>query len=185
MKAMKNPVVAVLLAIIMVAAATLLSAGTKLEKKSQAVTDGFYNGVRYDGYKHSSAYSQLTNLCGAADGMTAIASNYGIDCNEVSQASKALKDSLSTMHNHIAAIYKCYSALDAALTALDSDIDSAPLSTRDAEGVAAYRETLSNAKRVIAESGYNESVRNYTNSLGFPAAFFASICGVDAPEYFA
>lgn len=110
MEVFKKPWVAVLVSIALVLASTLISAGTKLDRKAAEVTDGFYEGVTYNGYKHPSIYSQLSNLCGAADGIAAIAANNGIDCNELTKASNGLKASISTMHDNISAIYESYSA---------------------------------------------------------------------------
>ena len=185
MKALKNPVVAVILAIIMIVASTLLSAGVKLGKETQKITDGFYDGVEYDGYNHTSIYSQLGNICGAADGIVAVASRYDIDCSNVSYASGDLKSSLSTMHNEISSIYSLYDDLCTALNSIYNDLDGVELSSRDSEGIDAYKDTITNAQRVIGSAGYNESVRTYINSLGFPANLFVKLCNVDTPEYFA
>ena len=116
MEVFKKPWVAVLVSIALVLASTLISAGTKLDRKVAEVTDGFYEGVTYDGYKHPSIYSQLSNLCGAADGIAAIAANNGIDCDELTKASNGLKASISTMHDNISAIYESYSTLSGALS---------------------------------------------------------------------
>ena len=48
MEVFKKPWVAVLVSIALVLASTLISAGTKLDRKAAEVTDGFYEGVTYD-----------------------------------------------------------------------------------------------------------------------------------------
>lgn len=185
MKALKNPIVAILLAVILVASSTFLSASSHLKKDAQEITDGFYNGVMYDGYKHPSIYSQLNNIIGAVDGMCAVAANNGISTTALSMASSELKSSLSTMHDNIGSIYLSYSAMCDQLTPFMTEMDRISLSERESEGMQTYEETVTNAQRVIDESGYNESVRSYRSSLGSTAEFFSSLCGVTGPEYFA
>lgn len=182
--ALKKPVTAILLAVLMIVLSTMLSGSLKLNAASKSVTDGFYNGVTYDGYKHNSIYSQLVNLCGAADGIVSLAANYEIDCSGVSNASDALKSSISTMHDHISSIYDSYSKLCSELSDIERNVDSLELSSRDADGMSQYFQTVANAMRVIDESGYNESVRNFRSSLGFPADIFIYMCNVRCPEYF-
>ena len=185
MKALKNPIVAILLAVILVVSSTFLSASSNLSKDAQKVTDGFYNGVTYDGYKHTSIYSQLNNIIGAIDGMCSVAANNGVNTTALSMAVDELKSSLSTMHNNIGSVYLCYRAVCDQLTPFMNEMNSVSLSERESEGIQAYKDTVDNAQRVIEESGYNESVRNYRTSLGTTASFFASVCGVTGPEYFA
>ena len=184
MEVFKKPWVAVLVSIALVLASTLISAGTKLDRKAAEVTDGFYEGVTYDGYKHPSIYSQLSNLCGAADGIAAIAANNGIDCNELTKASNGLKASISTMHDNISAIYESYSALSGALSKFLLRLPEDQLSARELEGLEQYRQTVDGAASVIDEAGYNESVRSFKSTLLFPADVFMFVCGVDYPEYF-
>lgn len=185
MNTLKKPAVAIILSIALVIGSTLLSGSAKLKKDIQQVTDGFYNGVTYDGYTHPSIYSQLNNIIGAVDGMCAIAENNGYNANELSNASYYLKSNLSTMHDYISSIYWSYSELCDALTSFKPKIDSMELNERDSEGMEKYLETISNAQRVIENAGYNESVRNYKNAMGIPAEFIADICDVYEPEYFA
>ena len=184
MEVFKKPWVAVLVSIALVLASTLISAGTKLDRKAAEVTDGFYEGVTYDGYKHPSIYSQLRNLCGAADGIAAIAANNGIDCDELTKASNGLKASISTMHDNISAIYESYSTLSGALSEFLLRLPEDQLSARELEGLEQYRQTVDGTASVIDEAGYNESVRSFRSTLLFPADVFMFVCGVDYPEYF-
>lgn len=184
MEVFKKPWVAVLVSIALVLASTLISAGTKLDRKAAEVTGGFYEGVTYDGYKHPSIYSQLSNLCGAADGIAAIAANNGIDCNELTKASNGLKASISTMHDNISAIYESYSTLSGTLSEFLLRLPEDQLSARELEGLEQYRQTVDGTTSVIDEAGYNESVRSFRSTLLFPADVFMFVCGVDYPEYF-
>ena len=89
------------------------------------------------------------------------------------------------MHDNIGSIYLSYSAMCDQLTPFMTEMDRLSLSERESEGMQTYEETVTNAQRVIDESGYNESVRTYRSSLGSTAEFFSSLCGVTGPEYFA
>ncbi len=185
MKALKNPIVAVLLAVVLVAASTYLSASSNLKKDTQKITDGFYSGVKYDGSKHASIYSQLNGIIGAVDGMCAIAANNGVDTAALSAASTELKADLSTMHDDIASIYLSYSKVCSCLTPFLTEMDSAALSEHERGDMQTYEETVTSARRAIDESGYNESVRAYRGSLDRVAELFISLCDVAEPEYFA
>jgi len=123
-------------------------------------------------------------LCGAADGIAAIAANNGIDCDELTKASNGLKASISTMHDNISAIYESYSTLSGALSEFLLRLPEDQLSARELEGLEQYRQTVDGTASVIDEAGYNESVRSFRSTLLFPADVFMFVCGVDYPEYF-
>lgn len=184
MKLLKNPVIAVLLAVIIVLSSTFLSARIKLEKASDKITDGFYQGVVYNGYKRKSISSQLKNYSGAVSGLVSIANNYGIATEEASALNGELLSSLSEAQSDISSIYRYYSSLDTAVSALERELSDAELNERDAEGVKQYTGTIDGANSVIAESGYNESVYKYTSGRGALEKFFATLTGTQLPEVF-
>ena len=95
MKIFKNRAVAVLLCVLIVIASTLLSTNVKLGREADGVSDGFYKGVTYDGYKHPAISDQLNNICGAADGLASVVASYDIDVVALRQYSADLKDFLS------------------------------------------------------------------------------------------
>ena len=177
MKLLKNPVIAVLLAVIIVLSSTFLSARIKLEKESDKITDGFYQGVVYNGYKRKSISSQLKNYSGAVSGLVSIANNYGIATEEASGLNGELLSSLSEAQSDISSIYRYYSSLDTAVSALERELS-------DAEGVKQYTGTIDGANSVIAESGYNESVYKYISGRGALEKFFITLTGTQLPEVF-
>lgn len=185
METLKKRPIAILLAIVIVLASTLLTAGTKLKSACQKVTDGFYSGVTYDGYAHPSIKSQLKNISSSALGLATIAANYtGVDAAAVKTDRSNLDSSLE--NGSPAQIYKTYTALAADTAALVSSLKAQSLSSRDASGVTQYENTISSAAGVIEKSGYNDTVRDFLRETYnvFPASFFASLTGVAAPELF-
>lgn len=192
MNALKNRTVALLLAAVLVVGSTLLSASAKLKKDIQQVTNGFYTGTLYDGEKTAevpdasgSIYKQLTVITGEVDKICAIISNSGADAEALKDASYYLKSNLSSMHEYIDSIYYSYSELCDALTAIKPKLGAMGLSESEYEEINTSLTLISAAQSVIADSGYNESVRRYRSSMGILAEFFADICGIYEPEFFA
>ena len=152
MKLLKYPVIAVLLAVIIVYSIV-------------EITD-------------SRQYS------GAVSGLVSIANNYGIATEEASALNGELLSSLSEAQSDISSIYRYYSSLDTAVSALERELSDAELNERDAEGVKQYTGTIAGANSVIAESGYNESVYKYTSGRGTLEKFFVTLTGTQLPEVF-
>ena len=183
MNLLKKPFVAVLLSALIICSSTLLSVDVKLGKECQNITDGFYDGVVYENYQHKSIASQIKNICGAADGMVAIANNYDIDTDAVTAATAEMKSALS--FGSVSYLYGLYEDLLNALKPLEEQLSLTELSDRDAKGFDQYSSTISGAQSVIDNSGYNESVRAfYRDVVHFPADFLADLVGVDLPELF-
>lgn len=183
MKVLKKPFVAVLLSALIIFSSTLLSVDVKLGAKCQNITDGFYEGVVYEGYQHKSIASQLRNICGAADGMVTIAKNYDIDTDAVSSATDEMKSALT--YGSVSYIHYLYEELLDAVQPLEDQLSRAALNERDADGFKQYSSTITGARSVIENSGYNESVRAFLRGyMHFPADFLAELSGVELPELF-
>ena len=179
MKIFKNRAVAVLLCVLIVIASTLLSTNVKLGREADGVSDGFYKGVTYDGYKHPAISDQLNNICGAADGLASVVASR--------QYSADLKDMLSQRTGTYTAVYAKYRDLLDCIEALKLELASVQLSERDASGTEQYFSTVSSASEVIGSAGYNDSVQQFKRSYldRFPGSILAKLAGVDAPELFA
>ncbi len=184
MKLLKKPVFAILLAAIIVFSSTFLTARSKLQKACAEITDGFYQGVVYNGYKRKSISGQLKNYSGAVSGLISIADNYDIDTSEVSNLNDELLSTLSEANGDISSMYRYYSALDTAVSSLERELSDTELSKRDSDGVTQYIATVDGVNSVIDESGYNESVYKYINGLGALEKAFISFTGVKLPEVF-
>lgn len=179
----KKPFVAVLLSMAIIVSSTLFSVNIKLGDKCQDITDGFYEGVDYEGYAHKSIAGQIKNICGAADGMATIAANYGLNTDAVIAASKDVKDALT--YGSVSYVGYCYNELIAAVKPLEDQLSREQLSDRDAEGLGKYSSTINGAQAVIEKSGYNESVREFLREYKrLPAEALAVFSGVNFPELF-
>lgn len=178
---------AVVIALIVVCLSTLLSVNRSLGSAADKVSDGFYSGVKYDGYVHKSIYSQLEQRSGAAAGLVTIGANYAA-LGDVTDALRSARDELTGAMDggDIAAMYRANAALQTAYEAFVYAAQDAGLSAREQKGLDAYADTLGGAQSVIASAGYNESVREFERkTLGrFPAGLLAPIAGVDAPVLF-
>lgn len=184
MKVLKNPIIALLLSAVIVLSSTYLSADVKLAKASAKITDGFYQGVKYDNYKHKSIYEQLDHICGAASGLVTVADNYGIDTEELSGLTGELVNSLSAKSGDISSLYTLYSSFSDALHALMDSLSGAELSGRDRQGTENYIDTVKGAEKMIEEAGYNESVQEYKNDIRPLMDFFVRITKTKLPETF-
>lgn len=183
MKLLKNPVFAVFLAVVVVISSTLINTNVKLGRKSAAVSDLFYEGVTASGYTRPSIASHLENIGGFADGLAAIARNNGIDAGEVEQDVDMLRGSVSSGDMFL--IRSNYSSLLSAMTKLIDSLERASLDERDASGVEQYKSSLNGAQSAIAESGYNEAVRDFLRRYDrFPSRQLGAMAGVPMPETF-
>ena len=184
MKILKNPVVEVVLSLLIVFGSSFLSAKAKLNAEAQKVTDGFYAGIEFDGYKHNSIHSQLENICGAVSGLMTTAKNNNIDTSELAIVNDELRSSIADPHGNIASMYAKYSALMTAYDSLVADLENLPLQERDRKALETYSGTVKGANMVIRESGYNDSVRSYINNAGALQKLFMRLTSADIPEMF-
>lgn len=185
MKNLKKPVIACILSAIIVLSSTFISADIKLSRASDKVTEGFYRGVEFGGYKRKSVSSQLENICGAVSGLMTIAKNQGLDTAGISSLNAELSSCLSAKSYDISSVYSSYSSLRSSLEPLLDTLSAADLSKRDEKGAKDYMVTIMGAEKVIEESGYNESVQDFIDSMSvFPTDFFFSVTGTALPEKF-
>ena len=186
MKVFKNPVFAVLLAIVVVIASTLINVNVKFGRKCDAVSDLFYEGVPTRGYTQSAIASDLENISAYADGLVTIARNYDIDSSAVGLANDRLKSSVQYSHSSsMRDIHSNYADLCTAVSSLIDSLERAELSERDASGVSQYRSSLVGAQSAIGESGYNDAVREFLRKYDhFPTDVLAALAGLNMPETF-
>ena len=177
MNFLKRPIGAILVTVLAVILATGLSAGLKLQKACNAVTDDFYDGVG----KRPAIAKQLENLCGCANGIATVAKKNDIPTASLKAAVGELQSSLRD--DDIDDIYSDYCDVKAELE--DVIIRLTDLDSDDAKDLAAYTDNLAGIEKTITDSGYNEKVREFLNEkLTFPANIFAELFDIDVPEYF-
>ena len=187
---LKQRKIAWLLAVILVIGSTLLSSHIKLDKKCSQVTDGFYNGVNYDGYLHPSIFTQLKNISSYSLGISTIAENYGIDTTELTELRGHLETNLSDSNNSknkITELYENYTALVPVVNQVINELNTKSLSERDASGFSEYKTNIDGAVSTINSAGYNESVTTFMSNeyRVFPTSILGKLSGVHTPDYFA
>lgn len=177
--------VAIVIAVCTVWGSLMLSTDMKFGAECQKITDGFYDGVTFNGYAHPSIASHLRNIAGYADGVVTIANRYEIDAEELSNATEDLKLGLSYSRGDESYIYYCYDELLGELRAVEAELYDAELSERDKSGFEQYVSNIAGAQKSIEESGYNESVSEFMRENGRGLAYeLAMLADVDLPEYF-
>lgn len=183
MKLFKNPFVAVLLSLLMVISSTLISTNIKLGRRCEKISDGFYEGVIYNGSKQKSISSNIKTVCGSADELAELAKSYDLDSDNLKEAAKLLRSELST--GNISDIYSRYFLLLTSFNKLSRSLSELSLSESDALVLEQNTLSFTDACRSIDESGYNQSVREfYREELRFPADILGRIAGVELPQLF-
>ena len=186
MKFLKNPFVAVLLSLLIVVVSTTLSIDLKLSRKAENVADGFYRGVRVSGSVRTPVASSLGDLCDAADQMTVIADNYGLDTGALRNGTEALRLSLGSRSGDAHAIYGEYSRFNQALLVLEDALARTDLSDRHSEQLEDLEDRIEDDREDIAKSGYNESVSAFLRRCDrFPTRQWADRFGIAYPSQFA
>lgn len=190
MKAIKNRTVAVLFAAVLVIGSTLISASAALKSDIKTVTNGFYTGALYDGEKTAevsasqSIYKQLNIITAKVDSICAVAAANDVDSEALKDASYYLKSNLSSMHEYVDSIYWSYDELCRALTEIKPKLNKIELTDTEREAISEDLLAISEAQKIISESGYNESVRRYKSSMNAFEEFVADICGIYGPHFF-
>lgn len=183
MKFLKNRVVAVLISLAIVISSTLISTNAKLGRRCEKISDGFYEGVTYNGTERKSIASQLRVICSAMDSLAAISDEYGIDGDGYTKMADIMRSSLS--YSSVSENYDAYSELSSAFNKLSRALSSADLSEQDRSEVDQCILTVSGAQQAIEDSGYNESVREFCREqLRFPADVLGNLAGVAFPQLF-
>jgi len=182
----KNRIIAFLIALIVIVGSTVFSVHRFLGGACQEVTDSFYNGVYNSDWNTTrpSLNKQLNNRYDAANGLYAILAGYP-DLSNYTEALRIAKNTLKDatgIHEKYLANQQLEDAFAAALHALQSQ----PLDGRDQEMLKNYSENFSAARDVIAQCGYNESVREfYRSTLNvFPANLLRHIIPQRLPVLF-
>ena len=83
-------------------------------------------------------------------------------------------------------IYYEYSGLRSELKSMTDKLSQKELTARHSKLLTDYEEQLKTFEYNIDTAGYNEAVRAFLQEYDrMPTRFFADICGVQMPEYFA
>jgi len=177
---------ALVLVIVVILASTLYSVHRSLGAKCQAVTDGFYSGVEYDGYVHKSIYSQLEARVNASMGLITKCSSEEALTNAVAQLRISRQDLSDALEgSSLAAMYAANVSLQSAYDQLITEMDAIGFERDTA--TATYISTMDNSQYVIDSAGYNEAVWSFRNNTlnVFPTRILAFLARVNAPQLFA
>ena len=186
MKFLKIPVVAVLIAVLVVFISTTVSISIKLHNKCETVTDGFYSGVMQHGSLTGSIQKDLNNLCDIASEVIIVADNYGINTKKLSSSTGTLRHDISYRNYNISGIYLSYSEFYNALRDVQIELSNTGLSQRHVQYMTEATEQIIILKQRIENAGYNESVKTFYKKFDrFPVTLFANFFDVTYPEYFA
>ncbi len=179
----KRKWVAIVIAFIVIVSATNSGATASMERASREVEELFYSGVEVDGYLHPSIYSQLQKRCDAANGLISLGRKY-----DLSTESDALAEAREYVGYSSSPSGYYYNDVDleTAFDALCAKLSECELADRDREMMDEYVSTFDNAARVIADSGYNDAVREFYRDVvyQFPAEWFYDNLYIETPSYF-
>lgn len=183
MKFLKNRFVAILISLAIIVSSTLISTNIKLGRLCDKVSDGFYDGVIYNGVERKSIASQLRTITSAASSLAELAADCGIDADEVIDAAELMSFGISGCS--VSENYHLYRELYDAVGRLCASLSSAELSAQYSAKVEQCVLNISNARLAIEDSGYNESVREFCREqLHFPTGILGNLAGVEFPELF-
>ena len=186
MNVFKKPAIAFLVAVLVVICSTTVTTSMKLNNKSEAITEGFYSGVKYQGVLNKSIYHALNELCDIATEVIVVADNYGISTKELRSTLDTLRQSISYRNSDIDNIYYCYANFYNSLRNVQIDLSNTGLSQRHIEYMTTATGQIILLKQDIEQSAYNESVAKFYKKFDrFPVNIFANLFEIEYPEYFA
>ena len=186
MKFLKKPAVAVVISVILILSSSFISINAKLGAKCRDVTELFYSGVRYNGELHPAISDQIRSMCSIANDLSVIAGNYDIDSQSLDDACDWVESAIVYSSDDAGYIYYEFSGLRSELKSMTDKLSQKELTARHAKLLTDYEEQLKSLEYNIDTAGYNEAVRAFLQEYDrMPTRFFADICGVQMPEYFA
>jgi hypothetical protein len=161
------------------------SLGGKMNKASAAFTEGVPSSSDYG----ISISEQLKARIDACNNMQTIAAKYEAVLSEYSALRFARNDLydlwLAAEDMDLHAIYEANEKLAEAFNTVYDVLY--PLATPKQQGeIDGYKSIMDNAQREIEESGYNEYIRQFYDTVlnRFPANILRYICKAKPPQYF-
>lgn len=175
---------ALILAVLTVFFSTGISVKSKLQEKCDEVSELVYVGVKYDGYKHPDILTQLVTACDVMDNFVYFIPD-GIDGSSLAESSEDLRLAIKYNRDDASYLHWCYSSCLKEFNAVCAQMKNVELNESQQRALETYSNEIDGVKKVIAESGYNDAVREFMNNeLNGLAEFFAAFFGVNTPEYF-
>ncbi len=177
----KKPVVAFIIALVVVCGSTGLNTQIMLGEEIQAVEDTFYITVLGE----KSIYSRLEEKLAAANGLWTILVKYDSKAaDDLAQGRQELIQ--SCQDKDIGGMKSDNSELTTAFTDSLTVLNGYELSQSELEDVAHYSESFAGAQKMIERSSYNTRVLEFMRSTydKFPANFLVDFADVKAPVPF-
>lgn len=178
MKILKNPVVAGVLAAVLIIGALLLNTRIKFGKQCREVSEKLYES--------GSIAAQLDELCVDASAIAAIAEQHSLDISRMNQAVDALRQALSQHSTHAADLFADYTAVRTELNTLTAKLMGLGIGTEDSQAVVTLQVKIQEIQDRISASDYNPAARAFLQQYDrFPTGLLAKLAGVSMPEEFA
>ncbi len=178
MKLLKNPVLAFMLALLIVVSSTLVNVHVKYGRICRDVSETFYaeNGIA----------DHLSSIRMDAAVLVSVAESNGIDAGDLGEAANNLQSMLSRNTSSAGTLFRCYDQLCLELIGVEQKLLGLALNDTDAKTVSDCLARIQDAKNAIAASPYNNTVRAFLiKDARFPTHLLARLADVDIPEVFA
>ena len=184
-KFLSNPVVAMLIAVVVVIASVLINTKVRFGPICENVREGFDLGIGSE----AAIASELKTLCNAAERLTILAGQNDTAADEAGELESCIEEMRLQLANEdrpLHALYTCYETILRDCFALESALARLPLSEADTESLSAAQHDAASAKAAIDDSSYNDSVYSFQKRYHhFPTVQLAGLAGVSMPELFA
>ena len=192
-KILSSPVVALIITFVLVFASLALNTRIRLGGQCDEITAGLYAG---EGGSPCIA-DGLRSLCTASEKMLTLAGQLGIDVDSLDSdgeyADEDPADLINDIRNalryedgSVRYLYYLYEALLSKDYAMETALARAALSEADAAAFLEAREEASQARAVVDNDSYNNTVRAFLKKYDrFPTSQIASFSGVSMPKLFA
>lgn len=185
MKFFKNPIVALILALILVVVSSVLSIRIKYGNECTDVTDAFYDGVYVNGEYEASIAEQLQNICAYAEEIALIADSNNVDADIISSEVFYLKSEINYSSEAISYIHSLYLDVLSAVKKTQLELNAGELSPGDQNKLDELLAQIADAQALIKASSYNETVRLFIRkNSGALTSFMMDFAGVYRPDYF-
>ncbi|MBO5544622.1 MAG: hypothetical protein J5949_08315 [Oscillospiraceae bacterium] len=192
-KILSSPVVALIITFVLVFASLALNTRIRLGGQCDEITAGLYSGK---GGSPCIA-DGLRSLCTASEKMLTLAGQLGIDVDSLDSDGEYADEDPADLINDIRNalryedgsaryLYYLYEALLSKDYAMETALARAALSEADAAAFLEAREEASQARAVVDNDSYNNTVRAFLKKYDrFPTSQIASFSGVSMPKLFA
>ncbi len=184
-KFLSNPVVAMLIAIVVVIASVLINTKVRFGPICENVSEIFDLGIGSE----AAIASELKTLCNAAEKLTILARQNAVagdEADELEDCIEMMRLQLNSENRPMHALYSNYELMLRDCFALESALARLPLSEADAESLSTAQHEAAAAKAAIDESSYNDRVRSFQKRYNhFPTVQLAGLAGISMPELFA